>query len=130
MKAFQNLTIEPEVAKGFYFVSFWMTFGIPFSINFPDRLNLLICNKHNVETSFFPYHASHFGIKNQLEKSCFSYPFLGLHFSHCSLKRIKQKRSVLEPLQNPMGSKTAPKIRQVAPKLRKSRSPDVPKTRS
>jgi hypothetical protein len=28
------------------------TFGITFSINFPDRLNLVICNTYNAKTSF------------------------------------------------------------------------------
>ena len=38
--------------------------------------------------------------------------------------------SIVGPLQHPMRTKAAPQIRQVAPKLRKPRSLDGPKTRS
>ena len=59
-----------------------MTFGIHFSINFPDRLNLVICNMYNAKTSFLPFQASHLSIKNRSTNHVFSNPFLGSPFSH------------------------------------------------
>jgi hypothetical protein len=42
-----------------------MIFDITFSINFPDRLNLVICNKYNAKTFFLPFQASHFSIRHR-----------------------------------------------------------------
>ena len=53
---------------------FWMTFGITFSINFYDRLNLVICNKNNAKTFFLPFQASlsvGMPIMRYLFKPCF-----------------------------------------------------------
>ena len=83
-----------------------MTFGITFSINFPDRLNLVICNTYNAKTSFLPFQASHFSIKNRSTNHVFSKPFLGPPFSH--FFRFFQKWSILGPpsksdgVQNPL----------------------------
>ena len=112
--------IEPQVAKGCHFGSFWITLGIPFSINFPDRLNLLICNKSYAKMSFLPFQASHFGITNQ---SIFLFPirFLDLFFLIC-FQFVQTVVDLGTPLPNPTGSKMTPKICQVAPNLRKSRS--------
>ena len=43
---------DPWVPKARFLELFWMTFGITFSISFPDRLNLVICNNFNAKTSF------------------------------------------------------------------------------
>ena len=59
-----------------------MPVGPPFTINFRDRLNLSICNTYNAKTSFLPFQASHFGIKNQSKHHVFSYPLLGPHFAY------------------------------------------------
>ena len=71
-------------AKCFNFDAFLMPFGSPFSINFPDRLNLLICNQYNAKTSSLPFLASHFGIKNKSTNYICSSPLPGSHFSICS----------------------------------------------
>ena len=80
-KASQNHKNEPEVAKGFNLALFWMTWH-RFPINFPDRLNLLICNTYNANTSFLQFQASHFGIPNKLTSHVFSNPLIGPHVSH------------------------------------------------
>ena len=59
-----------------------MSFGITFSINFPDRLNLVICNTYNAKTSFLPFQASHFSIKNRSTNHVFLKTLLGRPFSH------------------------------------------------
>ena len=53
------LSHPPKVSKfgplgtqSYILEPFWMTFGITFSINFPDRLNLVICKKYNAKTYF------------------------------------------------------------------------------
>ena len=51
-------------AKGFNLYAFLMPLGPQFSINFLDRLNLLICNNYIAKASFFHFQASHFGIPN------------------------------------------------------------------
>ena len=96
-----------------------MTFGIPFSINFPDRLNLLICNMYNAKTSFVQFQASHFTIKNRSKNHVFSKPFLGPPFSHFFPMFSKNGR-FWDPLRNPMGSRMSPKIDQVAPNIAKN----------
>ena len=67
-----------------------MTFGIPFSINFPDRLNLVICNWYNAKTSCVTFRASYFSIKNRSTNHVFSKPFLGPPFSHFLLNCFKK----------------------------------------
>ena len=85
-----------------------MTFGITFSINFPDRLNLVICNKSDAKTSFLPFQASQFSIKNRSKNHVFFKPFLGPPFSHFFLIFFKSCR-FWDPLRNPTGAKMAPK---------------------
>jgi hypothetical protein len=80
-----------------------MTFGIHFSINFPDRLNLVICNKYNAKTSFLPFQASHFCIKNRSKNHVFSKQFLKPPFSYFFQIVFKNGRFG-NPLRNPMGS--------------------------
>ena len=95
-------------AKGFNFDDLWMPFGSPFSINFPDRQNLLICNMYNTKTSFLQVRASYFGIKKSIKESCFfcQPPFLDLIFH--ILFWFVPKVVDLGPLQNPVGAKTGP----------------------
>ena len=85
-----------------------MTFGIPFSINFPDRLNLVICSRYNAKTSFLEFQASHFGIKNRSTNHLFSKPLLGPPFSHVFSIFFKNGRFV-DPLHNLMRFKMVPK---------------------
>ena len=51
-----------------------MTFGIPFSINVPDRLNLLICNKNNAKTFFFTISGLPFWHQKINHQSMFCFP--------------------------------------------------------
>ena len=62
-----------------------MTSGITFSIKFPGRLNLVICNTYNAKTSFLPFQAYHFSTKNRSKNHVFLKPLLGPHFSHVLL---------------------------------------------
>ena len=86
-----------------------MTFGITFSISFPGRLNLVICNNCNAKTFYLSFQASHFNIKNQSTNHVFSKPFLGPPFSNLFSEYFVFKNGrVWDPLQNPMGAKMAP----------------------
>ena len=57
--------IRPLDAQSQIWEPFQLTFGIICSINFPDRLNLVICNNYNAKTSFLRFQASYFSIKNR-----------------------------------------------------------------
>ena len=75
-----------------------MTFGIPFSINFLDRLNLLLCNKYNAKTSFLFWH------QKSIKKSCLFNPsfwtsfflFFFSFFIKCSIWRTASKSNGLQ----------------------------------
>ena len=95
--------------------TFLMPFGHPFFIIFRDPPNLLNCNKHGVKTLLLPLLASHFGIENPLKIHVFSRHALGPNFSSFYMN-LYQKPRLLDPLQNPMGCKMAPRITQVTPK--------------
>ena len=84
-----------------------MTFGITLWINFPDRLNLVICNKYIAKTSFFNFRP----IKNRFLKKnhVFSKSFLGPYFFLFFYICLKNGRFG-DPLQNPMGAKMATKF--------------------
>ena len=70
-----------------------MTCGITFSINFPDRLDLVICNTYNAKNCFFQFQASHlFSIINQSTHHVFSKPLLGPPFSSSFLICFKNGR--------------------------------------
>ena len=90
-----------------------MTFSIIFSINFPDRLNLVICNTYNAETSFLTFQASLFSMN--INKQIM---FLkAAHWtSFFSFVLDFPKLSILQTLSKSNGSKTATEIDQVAPK--------------
>ena len=85
-----------------------MTIGLHFSINFPYRLNLVICNDYNAKTSFLPFQASHFSIKNRSTNHIFSKPFLGPPFSHFL---IFIKWSILGPPSKSDGVKNPLRVR-------------------
>ena len=59
-----------------------MTFSITFSINFHDRLNLVICNTYNAKTFFVIISSLSFYYKISITNIVFSKPFLGPHFSN------------------------------------------------
>ena len=65
IKSSQNLKNRtygcPKLDFGTILDDFWHYF----SINFPGRLNLVICNKYNAKTYFLPFQAFHFSIKNR-----------------------------------------------------------------
>ena len=73
-------------------------------LEFPDRLNLVICNMYNAKTSFLSFRASHFSIRNRSRNHVFfitvSWPsflfFFVICFKNCPF---------WDPLRNPMGSK-------------------------
>ena len=103
------------IAQGSIFISFWMTFGIPFSINFSDPLNVLICNSYNAKTSFLPLQASHFGIRNQSTNHVFSDPFLGPPFSRFFQVCSKNGRP-----RDPLDIQWAPKWHPKTPQWRQN----------
>ena len=119
----QNLKIQTLDTKSFDFDVFWMPFGHPFSIDFPERLNLIICNTHNAKTSFLQFRAFHLASKINQQIMFFQTPFLDFIF----LLFFSKTCRFGDPLQNPMGSKMAPKNDQATAKRRKSRSPPAPK---
>ena len=93
-----------------------MTFGITFSINFPDRLNPIICNNYNAKTSFLISGLS-FKYKNRSKNHVCSKPFLGPPFSNFFKlfpKRIdlgtpsKSDRCQNGTQNQPSGAKMAP----------------------
>ena len=73
-----------------------MTFGITFSINFPDRLNLVICNKYNAKTSFLHFRPLKLASKIDRTIMFFQSRFLDLLFL-IFLKFIIRKWSILGP---------------------------------
>ena len=78
-----------------------MTFGITFSINLPDRLNIVIYSKYDAKTSFLSFQASHFSIKNQSKNHVVLKPLLGPPFFHFFRFIFKTGRSG-DLLRNPM----------------------------
>ena len=106
-----------------------MTFGITFSINFPDRLNLVICNMYNAKTSFLQFQAFHFSIKNRSKNHVFLKPLLGPPFSHW-LFDLFQKLSIWGPpsksdgIQN--GNKNRPSGAKNHKKLNCAEAPSRP----
>ena len=46
---------DPWVPKARFWNNFGCFLASLFSINFPDRLNLVICNTYNAKTSFLPF---------------------------------------------------------------------------
>ena len=101
--------MTPECSK-LDFGSNWMTFGIPFSINCPDRLNLVICNKYNAKTSFLQFQAS----QKSINKSCLFkavswtsfFSFLGDFFQKWSILGPASKSVRVKWYQNrPSGAK-------------------------
>ena len=100
--------IEPEVAKGFHFGSFWMTLGIPFSIFVPGRLNLLISIILMRKLVFYYFRPPI--LASKIKKTNVSLPpLIGPHFSFV-FSTVSETCRFWDPLQNTMGSKMAPKI--------------------
>ena len=100
-----NLTNRARGCPRPHLGSFWMSFGTPFSINFLDRPNLLICNPYNAKTSFLHLQASLFGIKNQTTNHILFKPV-----SWTSMFCL-EKWSMLGPLQNPVGAQFRPPVK-------------------
>ena len=91
-----------------HFGRFLDPFWRPCFVHFPDRLNLVICNKYNAKTSFFSFQASHFSIKNRSTNHVFFKPLLGPPFSHFFFDFF-QKWSILgPPLKIQWGQQSAP----------------------
>ena len=88
-----------------------MTVGLHFSINFPDRLNLVICNTYNAKTSFYNFRPLILASKINQKIMFFQSRFLDLFFSF-----KKEKWSMLGPPSKSNGVKNGTKIDQVAPK--------------
>ena len=59
----------------------WVAFWHHFPINFPDHLNLVICNGYNAKTSFLSFQAFHFSVNNRSTNHVFSKLFLEPSFS-------------------------------------------------
>ena len=59
-----------------------MPFGPPFSINFRDRLNPLVCNRYNAKASFYYFRPPILASKFNQTVMFLSPPLFGLHFSH------------------------------------------------
>jgi hypothetical protein len=102
-----------------------MTLGITFSINFPDCLNLVICNWCNAKTSFLSFQAFHSNTKIN-QTTMFFTAVSWTSFSH--FLSFFQKWSIWGPLQNPMGAKMASKICQVVPKWHRGIYRRLPRT--
>ena len=82
LKISKNATLD---APSFNFDDLLMPFGLLFSINFRDHLNLLSYNNYHAKTFFLQFQAFHFGIKNQSKNNVFSTPLSGDYFSHFML---------------------------------------------
>ena len=106
-KSQKNHTLD---AKGFNLYALLAPFGPPFSINFPDHLNLISCNRYNAKT-FFTISGLPFWHQESITKIMFVHSTSWTSF--LSYFVVFQKWSMLDPLQNP-----EPKIYQVAPKWR------------
>ena len=101
IKISQNATLD---AQGFNCDHFLMPFGLPFSINFHDRLILLNRDICNAKICFFANSGLPFWHKRSIKKSCVCKPpswtaFFPIHFSYFF------KWSSYRPRQNPVGSK-------------------------
>ena len=88
-----------------------MTFGITFSINFPDRLNLVICNTYNAKPF---YHFRPLILASKIDH-LFSKPFLEHIVSHYWMIFFKNGRFG-DPHSKSDVVKNDTKIDKVAPK--------------
>ena len=93
---------------------FGMLFGASFLIKFRDLVNLLSGKTYNAKTSFLLIKAPPFRIICPSEFHVFSGTAPGDHFlsTHVDIPKVM----IWRPLQNPMGSKTAPNINNIKPK--------------
>ena len=78
IKLSTNINLDAKIFNG---GAFLMQFGFPFSINFPDRLNLLICNKYIAKTAFSQSRPPILASKISQEFIFVHHPFFYLIFS-------------------------------------------------
>ena len=101
--------IGPLSAQSQILKPFWMTFGITFSIIFPDRLHLVICNKHNAIFYFCNFRPLILASKIDKTIMVFQSRFLDLPFLIVFQIYFKNDR-FRDTLQDPMGAKKVPKL--------------------
>ena len=107
---------EPRAPQGRFRIIFGPRFA-PFFIKNRDPPKTSILQQVLCGSTILHVKGSHFGIKNPSKIHVFPRTVPGPPFSRF-FKHDAPKSGFCDPLQNPLGSKMAPKICQVAPKGR------------